>query len=227
MKKRINNIPFLTFVEDGKMKSKMKQIFGFIIYSAFITQMLVYVSVDIKAQEQEKIVYNDVLKALEEHQCLECHNSTKREGNVDLSNYEEILKVLKPGHASQSLLVHAVEIKMMPALGQAPPFFPEDLELFENWINSGAPVKEFKKIRNVLKDFACIDCHKPPKASGDVNLTTYEEVMKYVVPMDTDGSLLLSSVKIKSMPLDTNLPRIHPEDLALINEWISSGAPKD
>jgi hypothetical protein len=60
-----------------------------------------------------------------------------------------------------------------------------------------------------------------------VNLTTYEEVMKYVVPMDPDGSLLLSSVKIKSMPLYGNPPGLPPEELALINEWINSGAPKD
>lgn len=31
-------------------------------------------------------------------------------------------------------------------------FFPEDLELIENWINSGAPIEEFKKIRKVFKD---------------------------------------------------------------------------
>ncbi len=51
--------------------------------------------------------------------------------------------------------------------------------------------------------------------------------MKFVVPNDLDGSLLLSSVKIQSMPLDKNLPRLKPDELALICEWINSGAPKD
>jgi hypothetical protein len=189
-----------------------------------------FISVDITAQEQKRIVYSDVLKTLEEHECLECHNTNKKEGNVDLSNYEGIVKVLKPGHANQSLLVHAVEIKMMPALRFSDsnlPLFSEDLTFIEDWINSGAPIKQFKKIKKIFKDYACIDCHRPPSALAGVNLTTYEEVMKYVVPMDPDGSLLLSSVKIKSMPLDKNLPRLHPEELALISEWINSGAPKD
>ncbi len=66
-----------------------------------------------------------------------------------------------------------------------------------------------------------------PSAMEGVNLSTYEEVMKYVVPMDLDGSLLLSSVKINSMPLYANPPGLRPEELSLISEWINSGAPKD
>ncbi len=94
--------------------------------------LFVFSSMDIKAQEPKRAVYKDALKILEEHTCVECHNTVKKEGNIDLSNYEELLKVLKPGHANLSLLIHAVQIKMMPALGQAPPLFPEDLELIEN-----------------------------------------------------------------------------------------------
>lgn len=205
----------------------MKQYSGFIVLLVFIVQIFVFSSTDIKAQEQESSTYNDVMRILEEHMCVECHNTVKKEGNVDLSNYEELLKVLKPGHANQSLLIHAVQIKMMPALGQGPPLFPDDLEFIENWINSGAPIEQFKKIRKVLKDYACIGCHKQPKALAGIDLTTYEEVMKIVVPMDPDGSLLLSSVKIESMPLDKNLPRLKPDELALISEWINSGALQD
>ncbi len=187
---------------------------------------------DIKAQEPKRIVYSDVLKTLEEHTCLECHSTNKKEGNVDLSNYEGIIKVLKPGHASQSLLVHAVEIRMMPALRLSDSSLPlslspEDLTFIENWINSGAPIKQFGNLRKIFNDYSCIDCHRPPSAMAGVNLTTYEEVMKYVVPMDLDGSLLLSSVKINSMPLYANPPGLRPEELSLISQWINSGAPKD
>lgn len=55
-----------------------------------------FISVDITAQEQKRIVYSDVLKTLEEHACLECHNTNKKEGNVDLSNYEGIVKIELP-----------------------------------------------------------------------------------------------------------------------------------
>jgi hypothetical protein len=208
----------------------MRQCLGFILCFICIAQILMFVSVDINAQEQKIIVYSDVLKTLEEHTCLECHSTNQKEGNVDLSNYEGIVKVLKPGHANQSLLVHAVEIKMMPALRSSDsnlPLFPEDLTFIEDWINSGATIKQFEKIKKIFKRYACIDCHRPPSTLAGVNLTTYEEVMKYVVPMDLDGSLLLSSVKIKSMPLYENPPGLPPEELALISEWINSGAPKD
>ena len=132
----------------------------------------------------------------------------------------------------QSLLVHAVEITMMPALRFSDSSLPlslspEDLTFIEDWINFGAPIKQFKEIREIFKRYTCIVCHKPPSASAGVNLTTYEEVMKYVVPMDLDGSLLLSSVKIKSMPLYEKTPGLRPEELALISEWINSGAPKN
>ena len=78
----------------------MRQYLGFILYFICFAQILMFVSVDIKAQEQKRIVYSDVLKTLEEYSCLECHSTNKKDGNVDLSNYEGIVKVLKPGHAT-------------------------------------------------------------------------------------------------------------------------------
>ena len=96
------------------------------MYTIMIISLLPIVfTASIVAQEQKRITYPVVLETLAEYMCLECHNTDENKGNVDLSNYEEILKVLKPGHANQSLLVHAVSMKMMPALGQAPPLFPE------------------------------------------------------------------------------------------------------
>jgi len=151
----------------------MRQSMGFIFSFICIAQILVFVSVDIRAQEK-RIVYRDVLKTLEKHACLECHSTNKKDGNVDLSNYEGIVKVLKPGHANQSLLVHAVKIKMMPALrfsNSSLPLFSEDLTFIEDWINSGAPIKQFNKIRKIFEDYACIDCHRPPGALAGVNLT--------------------------------------------------------
>jgi len=96
---------------------------------------------------------------------------------------------------------------MMPALrfsDSSISLFSENLTFIEDWINSGVPIKQFKKTRKIFKRYACIDYHRPPKALAGVILTTYEEVMKYVVPMDLDGSLLSSSVKIKSIPLYEN-----------------------
>ena len=49
----------------------MRQYLGFILYFICTAQILMFVSVDIKAQEQKSIVYSDVLKTLEEHTCLE------------------------------------------------------------------------------------------------------------------------------------------------------------
>ncbi len=208
----------------------MRQHSGLILSFICIAQLLLFFSVDIKAQEKKRVVYSDVLGILEKHTCLECHSTHKKEGNVDLSHYEGIVKVLKPGHANQSLLVHAVNIKSMPALrysSSSLPLFSEDLSFIEDWINSGAPIKQFEKLKKIFKVYSCIDCHRPPDALAGVNLTTYEEVMKLVAPMDLNGSLLLSSVKIKPMPLDKDLPRLRTEELDLIGEWINSGAPKN
>ena len=208
----------------------MRQHSGFILYLICITQIAIFFSVEIKAQEKKGVVYSDVLGILEKHTCLECHCTNRKEGNVDLSHYEGIVDVLKPGHANQSLLVHAVSIKSMPALRNSSsslPLFSEDLIFIEDWISSGASIKEFEKLRKIFRVYSCIDCHRPPDALAGINLTTYEGVMKLVVPMDLDGSLLLSSVKIKPMPLDKDLPRLRTEELDLIGEWINSGALKD
>ena len=164
---------------------------------------------------------------MKEHACLECHNSKELKGGIDLSIYEGILKVVRPGHVDKSLMVHAVEITPMPIAGNAPPLLPDDLKLVKDWISSGASQQSFKKISGVLSDYACLDCHTPPKPSGNIDLSTYESAMKYVSPGNPRESLLISSVEIKPMPLKKDVPHFHPEDRKLLKEWIESGAPKD
>lgn len=64
----------------------------------------------------------------------------------------------------------------------------------------------------------CLACHGP----GSKDLTTYQALMKYVVPGNSQGSKLCTIVAIGKMPPGNPLPQ---GTVDLLCEWIQDGAP--
>ena len=74
--------------------------------------------------------------------CFECHDSTSREGRLDLSQKASALAGRKgghtivPGNAAESLLWQVVERNEMPE--DRPPLSDQDKKHLRDWIDSGA-----------------------------------------------------------------------------------------
>lgn len=67
----------------------------------------------------------------------------------------------------------------------------------------------------------CVRCHGEKRPSGHINLSSKKGVMRIVTPKNLKESLLYTTIKDGTMPMDDELK---PEYIKLISDWISSGA---
>lgn len=71
--------------------------------------------------------------------CLECHDSTTAEGDLDLSHKSTAFRdpdIIVPGHLEKSILWESVESEEMPE--KRPPLSSDEKALLREWIETGA-----------------------------------------------------------------------------------------
>ena len=166
-----------------------------------------------------------------------CHNSSSRQSGYDFSNYEGIMRAVKPGDYKGSTVYH---ITTTP-FGIMPPspynrLSDEQITTIALWIDQGAnnlPCQvtacdttnvTFSSSVMPLLDTYCNGCHGGSAPSGDINLTNYSGVKA-----SADNGKLLGSVKWASgyvaMPQGSN--KLSSCNIAKIEKWIVSGAKND
>ena len=97
------------------------------------------------------------------------------------------------------------------------PATPEQVEFFE------------KKIRPILAE-NCHKCHGPEKHQGNLRLDSKIAALTggdsgaVIVPGKPDESLLIEAINYKSLEMPPEA-RLKPEQVALLTEWVSRGAP--
>lgn len=98
------------------------------------------------AQEaSEKITFDDHVKPIFMQRCSSCHNGQKREGDVDLTNYTNMMQgggsgaVIEPQDASASYLYNLITHEDSPEMPPSGTKIPEpEIQLIAKWINLGA-----------------------------------------------------------------------------------------
>jgi mono/diheme cytochrome c family protein len=91
-------------------------------------------------------LYQESIRPVVEKQCLTCHNATVKQGGLDLSSRDKMIRggdrgpAIVPGQPSESLLLAYISHSKKPGmpLGGAK-LSPELIAKFEEWIKSGAP----------------------------------------------------------------------------------------
>jgi uncharacterized membrane protein len=81
---------------------------------------------------------------------------------------------------------------------------------------AGPEVLDYATVKTQVIDRACLKCHSAPANRGDVNLESYQEVLKNIVDIKMD-------VADGTMPKRSTLT---PEQKNLILDWIAAGAPE-
>jgi hypothetical protein len=84
----------------------------------------------------------------------------------------------------------------------------------------------FARLQTSIFNPKCVQCHQPGHERGNIDLTSYESIMKVrglVIPKDPDNSILFIAVAAEEMPPRTPLG---DEDKIAIYKWILAGAPK-
>ncbi|MBM3822621.1 MAG: DUF1553 domain-containing protein [Verrucomicrobia bacterium] len=139
----------------------------------------------------------------------------------------QILDIMFPRAGFRVLLgVFLVGLAFLPAAAkEVPADHPERLakgtELFA------------KTIRSRLVE-QCLPCHGGEKTKGEFDLATREGLLRggsegiAVVPFQPSQSRMLKLLRHEEEPhMPEKKPKLGPEDLALIEQWISLGAPYD
>ena len=100
----------------------------------------------VEPPRKDALSYSKDIEPVLNHRCSECHNNIKKEGKLDMSSYELLVKggsrgsPVKPGASDASLLVKLAgrtEKPFMPPKRQDP-LTPEELALVKLWIDQGA-----------------------------------------------------------------------------------------
>ena len=81
--------------------------------------------------------------------CVSCHNPTKRDGALDMSTRQTMLKgghsgaAFVPGNVEKSLMIELIEFDEMPPRKEKKPrVTPDELKKLQAWIAAGAPAPD-------------------------------------------------------------------------------------
>ncbi|HEX5024372.1 MAG TPA: c-type cytochrome domain-containing protein [Agriterribacter sp.] len=99
-------------------------------------------------QPDSVVIFADIIQPIFTSKCINCHNSDKQKGELNLSSVEAIMKggksgnTIVPGDVEKSELMHRITLdpgssKFMPAEKQ-PPLTAVETGLLKWWIASGA-----------------------------------------------------------------------------------------
>ncbi len=105
-------------------------------------------AIEISADPDSVVVFTDLIQPMLENRCVQCHNSEKKKGDLDLSTPEAILaggddgEVIQPGNAQESELFNRITLpqdhkKFMPTDGNTPLSYHQ-VRLISWWIDAGA-----------------------------------------------------------------------------------------
>lgn len=86
----------------------------------------------------------------------------------------------------------------------------------------GPEALDYEKVKTGVIDRYCIACHM---AGTPHELSTYESLVRKVVPGNAGKSHMIGLLKTRSMP-PFPLPALHPTDVAALERWVNGGAPK-
>lgn len=139
---------------------------------------------DDPAKEAPKVTYEDDVQPILRQKCASCHNTDKRSGDLDVTNYTNLMqgggsgKVVEPGDSSSSYLFSLVTHEEEPYMPPESPKIPDDmLETIRKWIDGGllenrgseAVASNKKKVDFALKD-APTDRPAEPPMPGRLSL---------------------------------------------------------
>lgn len=165
-----------------------------------------------------------------------CHNSKEKRGGYDLTNYEGIMKGVKPKHPLQSEIYRTIKGNN-PSMPQSP--YPKlsakDLSTIKLWINKGASntfnCKSCNTINDTystkirpLIDVWCVGCHHSGNKGGGIDLSNYNGMVSSIANHKLLGSL---NHLAGFSPMPQNAAPLQKCDIDAIEKWINHGYPNN
>lgn len=195
--------------------------------------------------------FEDSVAPLLKERCTECHNPSKRRGELDLSSADGLRKgsesgaIFVAGEPDKSLIYELVHKGEMPKKGED--LTHEQVETIRSWIAGGAefgdapealtkaPPHQHQVIPVML--LRCAACHGAQRQDGGLDLRTPASMRKggasgpAFVPGNPDASRMIQRIESEACPpqellLKFFVKRPPSNEVALLREWIAAGAPE-
>jgi len=112
----------------------------------------------VELNRKDPVIYEKEVEPIFYKKCITCHSGSVKEGRLDISSYEGVMKGGKRGKAIEAgkgkesllyLLAGKFQKPHMPPKGEAP-FTPEELALVKLWIDQGAKAPTGERPRDVI-----------------------------------------------------------------------------
>jgi len=169
-----------------------------------------------------------------------CHDASSHVEGLNLSTYEGIMEIVKPGDPGNSEIMEMItetdlDDRMPP--DPAPALSQEQIDKISKWISQGAlnnfcvadtacstgTVTYSKDITAALSN--CQSCHSGSAPSGGVNLSNHAGVKTV-----GDNGKLYNAVsqngQAQSMP-PSPAPKLSTCDISKIKSWVDAGCPNN
>ncbi len=162
-----------------------------------------------------------------------CHDAVSHADGVVLTSYNNVMKYVLAGNASNSKLYKVIirtDNERMPP-PPAPAWTTEQKAALQKWINQGAKNNSCDKcdtidfkystaIKAIMQN-KCQGCHNPASLGGGVDLSTYNGVKASALTGKLYGSVIWSA-GISAMPKGgIKLPDC---EITQIRKWIDAGS---
>ncbi len=197
----------------------------------------------------EQVVFEDAVAEILADHCVDCHNPSKRRGELDLSSAEGLVRGGESGaafHAGDPEKSHLLELLKsgeMPKKGD--PLSPQKIEAIEHWITGGA---QFRKAPQLAEEevhqhdvlpivlLRCAACHGPRLQQGGLDLSTAVAIKAggnsgpALIPGDPDQSPMIQRIESEACPpqdllLKFFVKRPPESEVLTLRKWIAAGAP--
>ncbi len=171
-----------------------------------------------------------------------CHDEESHKDGVILTDYENTMKLVRPGKPNKSELIEYLAVwgseddddDVMPPPPMSPLSEQEYLTI-KTWIEQGAEniictpacdttVYTFSGAVYPIIEQSCLGCHNNDNEQGDINLEGYDNVKALA-----DNGKLLGSIEWEAgyVPMPPSGSKLPDCQIAQIRKWIDAGAPND
>jgi hypothetical protein len=191
---------------------------------------------------KDSICYTNEIQPILNTYCAKsgCHDAITMEEGYNLSDYSNVMWLVKPGNPQDSKLIKVVgengDDKMPPAGNPAPT--TDQVALIEQWISEGAKldidcnvssgcdtsnVTYANTVVAILQN-NCYGCHSSAGSGGGIVLTSYSQVKQQV-----DNGKLWGAINHNAgfIPMPLNGAQLSECSIQQIGAWINAGAPNN
>ncbi len=181
----------------------------------------------------DKVYFQNTIQPLLLSRCAysNCHSTTTKAGNVDLTNYNSVMKNVVFDEPENSWLYQAVATNFMPEEPH-PPLSHDEKQLIYDWIDQGAfnnycadcDTTEYTFSADIwpIVQLNCVGCHGTVDPQSGVTLLDYDDV-KFRV----DNSSIPGVINGGSYPIMPPTNTLMDCDKIKIINWVNSGAPNN